>query len=65
MVYVFLPVVGSTAGVPIVTRSPAVISVPKPVITFLPSFVMLDKSFFATPEMTAFVLATAVPSPLT
>ena len=49
MVYVFLPVFSSTVGFPTVIRSPAVISVPKPVITFLPSSVILDKPVLANP----------------
>ena len=49
IVYVFLPVSGSTVGFPTVTRAPAVISVPKPVITFLPASVILDKSVLANP----------------
>ena len=54
IVYVFLPVVASTVGFPIVTRSPAVISVPKSVIAFLPSLVILDKSSFANPVALTF-----------
>ena len=49
IVYVFLPVLASTVGSPTVIRSPAVISVPKAVIFFLPASVILDKSSFANP----------------
>ena len=55
MVYVFLPVVPSTAGVT-VTPSPCTTSVPNPVITFLPSSVMLDKFLFAN-GLVALVIA--------
>ena len=41
-----MPVVASSLGVT-VTPLPCTTSVPKPVITFLPASVMLDKSFFA------------------
>ena len=42
---------------------PAVTVVPRPVITFLPASVMLDKSFFATPLIVAVVLGTTLPLP--
>ena len=55
MVYVFLPVVPSTAGVT-VTPSPCTTSVPNPVITFLPASVMLDK-FLSANGAVALVIA--------
>ena len=55
IVYVFLPVVASTVGSPTVIRSPAVISVPRAVIFFLPVPVILDKSSFANPVALTFI----------
>ena len=55
IVYVFLPVVASTAGVTVIP-SPCTTSVPKPVITFLPASVMLDK-FLSANGAVALVIA--------
>ena len=43
-----------------VTLSPAFTIVPSLVISFLPSFVMLERSCLAIPVITAFSLATAL-----
>ena len=61
-VYVFCPVVASVS-VSTVTFCPALTTEPKPVMTFLPASVILLKSFFATPVITAFSFVTSWPLP--
>ena len=61
-----LYVVRPTASVVFVTvteLSAASTMVPKPVITFLPSLLMLERSFLATPVIVAVIPLTTLPLP--